>query len=600
MDIVKIEDLNKATLFSHKRYLIVLKWIMKGAKLNDLNQLYKEQFSSNPDEFISNIFEVLNIKTSYFQKELENIPQTGSFIAFANHPLGIIDGLIFISLLRKRRKDIKILANDLLSRVEPLNDLIIPVDLFGDKKAISKNVTGLKMMNNHLSKDSGGVLIFPAGEVSTIYDGRVQDKIWKKSVVKLIIKPKVSLIPIYFNSQNSLSFHLKGKINEQWRTLSLVNEMYNKKHQSIQVRIGKAIKIEQLNALSSIDEKQKFLRAKIYGLSNPKKETITEQIIQKIKFKPSKIVPETHYYLLREEINDLSKEHLIIENGDFQLYLTKEQECPNVVNEIGRLREITFRSVGEGSGKSIDIDGFDLYYHHLFIWDKANNNIVGGYRIGFGNEIIQEYGKSGLYSNKLFKYKKEFVPTLERSIELGRSFIRPEYQKKPIILMMLWQGILELLIRNNTYRYLIGPVSISNDFSTISKEIMILYLKSQYYDYNNAKYVKARKPFKIKYNDISKTLLNFQNNSIKEVDSLIQELEPFDLKIPILLKKYLNQNAQFIGFNTDPKFNNCLDGLILLDFAMLPPQTIRKFSKKDPYLIFQRQNAFYFENSIQI
>lgn len=597
--IVNVEDLNGKQEFTHKKYLILLKWIMKGAKLNHLNQLYKDQYSDCPDEFIENIFEVLEIRPEYLKKELESIPKQGSIIAYANHPMGILDGLLFIYLLRKRRTDIKILANDLLTRIEPLKDVLIPVDLYAGKEAAKKNVTGLKKMYSHLDEE-GAVLIFPAGEVSTLYDGRVQDKAWKTSVVKVMTKAKVPLIPVFFDGSNSFMFHMKGKIHQSWRTLSLASEMYNKQNAVLSVRIGKMITSESLSECVDLIDKSNYLRARIYGLSNPKKESVSDHILKRIKTKPAKIAKRISKKQLKIEIESLTKEHKLLELGSLELYLAKADECPNIIQEIGRLREITFRNIGEGTGKPRDLDIFDSHYRHLFIWDTAEQCIVGSYRVGFGAEIMKEFGKSGFYSNKLFKFKKGFKPTLQRSIELGRSFIRSEYQRHPLTLLLLWQGILELLIKNDEYRYLLGAVSISNDFSTISKEIMILYLKSQCYDHENAKYIQARKPFKVEYKDISKPLLDAHKDSLKNIDLLIEELEPYGLKIPVLLKKYLSQNAQVIGFNIDPNFKNCLDGLVMLDFALIPANTIRKFSHGDPYSILQRQNAFYYENSIQL
>lgn len=594
MEIVKVEDLSKTQVFANSRNSILLKWIMQGAKLNQLNALYKAQYSQNPDVFIENIFDVLNITPSYFDKELERIPEKGPFMAYGNHPLGILDGLLFIYLLRKRRLDIKILANDMLSRVEPLKDLLIPVDLFGED-AKTKNVGGIKSMYSHI-RTGGGVLVFPAGEVSTIKDGRVQDKFWRKSVTKLMLKSNIPLIPVFFDGINSRGFHFKGRIHPSLRTLSLAHEMYQKKGSELKVRIGKPIKNEYLDSLANLTEKQLYLRAKIYGLSNLKQASITELLMEKVRVKPSKISEASNSELFKLEIESLKKEQKILEKGDFQLFMAKQSECPFIIDEIGRLREITFRQVGEGTGKSSDLDIFDSYYHHLFIWNKVENSIVGSYRVGFGQDIISEFGKSGFYTHKLFKYKKELKPVLERSIELGRSFIREEYQKHPLTLLLLWQGILELLVKNENYRYLLGAVSISNNFSTISKEIMIQYLQSQFFDFEKAKYVKPRKPYKIKFKEISETLLKEKQDSLKDVDNLIEELEPFGLKIPVLLKKYLGQNGRLIGFNTDPNFNYCLDGLILLDFALIPTQTIRKFSKTNTYEVLQRQNAFYFEN----
>jgi len=598
MDIITCKDLNKTNIPLTKNTKVLLKWIMKGAKINRLNTLYKEQYSINPDEFITNILDELNIKTEYIEQELANIPKSGPFIAYANHPLGILDGLIFIYLIRKKRKDIKILANDLLSRVEPLSDLLISVDLSEKNHSSSKNITGIKQMYGQL-KNNGGVLIFPAGEVSTLHNGKIQDKIWKKSVVKMMVKPEAPLIPIYFAGNNSIKFHLKGKVHESWRTLSLINEMYNKQNFSIPLRIGKPIPAKTLIGIDDLDNKRKYLRAKIYGLSNPRKQQIQTPKFKNLIRHMNTVVQPTQTDMLIQEITNLPYSSKIIESGHFQVFITTQKESPSIVREICRLRELTFRAVGEGSGKTIDMDKYDTYYHHLFIWDRKENKVVGSYRIGFGKDIIEQYGKSGFYSNSLFKYKNEFIETLERSIELGRSFIENDYQKHPLVLLLLWKGILEILIKNPSYRYLLGPVSISNNFSSISKEIIIMFLKRKYYNYEQAKYVKARKPYKIKHSHISKTLLDIQGEHIKDLDNLIQDIEPCNLKTPVLLKKYINQNARIIGFNTDPEFNNCLDGLILLDFAWLPQNTIRKLSKEDPYTLLQRQNAFYYENAIQ-
>lgn len=597
MKIIKEHDISKHPFFSKKRNKLIIKWIMQGAKLNQLNDLYKNQFALNPDEFIENIFHVLKITPKYFEKELDRIPDKGSFISYANHPLGILDGLLFIYLLRKKRVDIKILANDFLSRVEPFKDFLIPVDVFQDEVS-SKNVKGVRKMYKHLN-DEGGILIFPAGEVSTEVNGRIQDKIWNKAVTKLMLKPQVPLIPVFFDGENSPSFHFKGKIHPDLRTLALVKEMYNKKNSQLFVRIGKPVDRVYMDSLYNLAEKQLYLRAKIYGLGNPGLAKFPEKILGKIKIKPQKIISRIPEHKLRYEIESIKEKSMLMEIGDFELYLAKQVEIPNIVDEIGRLREITFRKIGEGTGKSSDLDIFDSYYHHLFIWNKKHHCVVGSYRIGFGKEILGEFGKSGFYSHRLFKYKNELLPVLERSIELGRSFVRPEFQKHPVTLSLLWRGILEILINNTSYRYLLGPVSISNDFSEISKEIMIQYLRKQFFDFEKAKHVKPRKPYKLKFKDISEPLLKEHDNSLKNVDDLIGELEPFGFKIPVLLKKYLGQNAKLIGFNIDPNFNNCLDGLILLDFAEIPSKTIKRFSGSNLYEIRQRQNAYYFENVVK-
>jgi len=227
-----------------------------------------------------------------------------------------------------------------------------------------------------------------------------------------------------------------------------------------------------------------------------------------------------------------------------------------------------------------DVDEYDLYYHQLFIWDEKNKKIVGAYRIGMGKEIIDEYGIKGFYSHSLFRISSSFVPVLQRSMELGRSFIVKEYQRKPMPLFLLWKGILYALLKNPDYKYLIGPVSITNKFSNLSKSLIIEFIKKNYYRHDFAKYIKPRKKFNAQIKQVDARILLEEANDIKKLDKTLKDIEPEDFGMPVLLKKYLGLNGKIIGFNRDPKFNNCLDGLLILDLYDVPLQTVSDFSKE--------------------
>jgi len=251
------------------------------------------------------------------------------------------------------------------------------------------------------------------------------------------------------------------------------------------------------------------------------------------------------------------------------------------MNELGRLREITFREVGEGTNHATDVDEFDLYYNQLIIWDNEGQQIVGGYRVGKGNEIYDQFGIKGFYTQSLFKMKRGFVDTLRHSLELGRSFIVKEYQRKPMPLFLLWKGILYLLLKNPEYRFLMGPVSISNTYSGISKELIIRYIMANFFDYKRAAFVKPRNRFKVTTDDQHlNTALENMTPDLHSLDKFIGDIDQYNSGLPILLKKYLGLNAKIVSFNVDPKFNDCIDGLLILDIFDVPKSTIESFSKE--------------------
>jgi putative hemolysin len=270
------------------------------------------------------------------------------------------------------------------------------------------------------------------------------------------------------------------------------------------------------------------------------------------------------------------QEDLLFTSKNYRIYLADAESIPEILREIGRLREITFREVGEGTNKSMDLDRFDNYYKHLFLWDDERKLIVGAYRMGMGAEIFARYGISGFYVNELFRIEPELHGMMARTIEMGRAFIIKEYQQRPMPLFLLWKGIVHVTLRYPEHKFLMGGVSISNKFSNFSKSLMIEFMKSHYYDPFIAQYVSPKKEYKVKLNVADKDFVfDTTQADMNKFDKIIDEIEPGDLRLPVLMKKYVKQNARLVAFNVDPKFNNAVDGLMYIRIADLPESTVK-------------------------
>jgi len=563
---------------------VLAKMIMQFFKLNKINKLYSDIDKINISEFIDEVFKHLEIEIEVSEKDLENIPKEGAFISVSNHPLGGIDGLILLKIMLDKRPNFKILGNFVLNSIPQLSKMIIPVNPF-ENKAIAKesSFSGLKTTLKHLN-DANPLGIFPAGEVSSYQTtmGKITDREWSTTVLKLIRKASVPVVPIYFQGANSRLFHLLGKVHPLLRTVKLPSEMLNKKGQIFTVQIGKPIPVSEQKKFSDIPQFGRFLRAKTYMLNKDVKVKKFFNNDTHSKSQPLPVIDKLPNKLLEIEIEKLRDLFLLFSVAEFDIFCTPAGNIPNLMNEIGRLREITFRKVGEGTGKSIDIDEYDLYYNQLIIWDRNKNQVAGGYRLGLGNDIMNQFGMKGLYSRSLFKFDKEFEVYLRNGIELGRSFITSEYQRHPLPLFLLWKGILYFIIKNSNARFLFGPVSISNDFSTIGKSLMVKFMKSNYFDPFIAKLVKPRKQFRLpkKFDFDMNFIIENSGNDFIKIDKFIKDTH-FGMPIPVLLKKYITSlNAKVIGFNVDPNFNNCLDGLILLDIYDIPFRTIQTLSEE--------------------
>jgi putative hemolysin len=281
---------------------------------------------------------------------------------------------------------------------------------------------------------------------------------------------------------------------------------------------------------------------------------------------------------LQAEIAGLPPEAKLTVRGQFEVYLAMADAIPNLLKEIGRLRELTFRSVGEGTGKAMDIDEFDEFYYNLFIWDTEQSKVVGGYRVGPGADIFSQKGINGFYIHSLFEIKPDAHELLEQSVELGRSYIVPEYQRGYLPFFLLWQGILYYLLKNPDYRYLIGPVSISKYYSEISKSMIVAFVKTHFFDETAAGWFRPRTPFDPPLKTIN--MEGIKGTNLKDLENFMASIEPGHIKVPVLLKQYTKLNARFIGFNIDPDFSDALDGLMLLDLRNLPSEILSLLQEK--------------------
>jgi putative hemolysin len=563
----------------YSKYTLVNQLIEKTTGLSHLNQLYQTlPISNTPEEFLNQVFDLFKISYQYQSDELLHLPKEGGAIVVANHPFGAIEGMMIASLLRKIRPDVKIMANYLLHEIPELRELFIAVNPFGHSKATSYNMRPLKEAVQWVKK--GGLLvIFPAGEVSHWQwsQKQISDPVWSESVARLIRLAKAPVVPILFEGKNSFLFQMIGFIHPRLRTLLLAREMLNKTHQIIPIRIGSMISFEDLN---SMDDKTliNYLRAKTYLLN---KITISapKKTIPLMKRFMHPIVKKQPIDLLEKEIDELPQNQLLVKNGEMQVYYASASQIPFLLQELGRLREITFREVGEGTGKASDIDLFDQFYLHLFIWDQANKSLVGAYRLGLSDKIIAHYGIKGFYTRTLFKYKRNFIDALNPAIELGRSFICLEYQKSYAPLLLLWKGIGQFIVQHPRYRVLFGPVSISSDYHQLSQQILVEFLKINHYSPELATQVKARALFREQLPTHWKTHLNHLTE-IDEISELISKIENNRKGIPILLKQYLKLGGVLLGFNVDKYFNNALDGLIMVDLCQTEIKVLQRYMGK--------------------
>ncbi|TRX34134.1 lysophospholipid acyltransferase family protein [Flavobacterium sp. ZT3R18] len=553
--------------------------LMKVLKISTLNQIYDRNKHLKELPFLNAILDEFQIKFEIPEEDFKRLPKDGAYITISNHPLGGIDGILLLKLMLEREPNFKIIANFLLHRIDPMKPYIMPVNPFENHKDAKSSVVGIKETLRHL-RDGKPLGMFPAGEVSTYKDGKlVVDKAWEEGAIKVIRKAQVPVVPIYFHAKNSRLFYFLSKINDTLRTAKLPSELLTQKDRVIKVRVGKPISVAEQNEHKTIEEYTEFLRKKTYMLANPfeKENHFLNTASLKPPKSPKKIVTPANNEKMIAEVEALRvTDCRLLQSKNYEVFFAEAKNIPNILHEIGRLREITFREVGEGTNESIDLDKYDKYYRHLFLWDDEAKKIAGAYRMGLGCEIYPKYGMDGFYLNGLFRFEPELHDMMHKSIEMGRAFIIKDYQQRPMPLFLLWRGIIHTTLHYPEHKFLLGGVSISNQFSDFSKSLMIEFMKSHYYDPYIAQYIHPKKEFKVKLKDADKDFVfNETEADLNKFDKIIDELEPGVLRLPVLIKKYIKQNARLVAFNVDPLFNNAIDGLIYLRISDIPESTMK-------------------------
>lgn len=550
--------------------------IEKLLRLDRLDRLWEDVPGADNRLIAGHPLALLNVHPQVSERDLALIPKQGPVVAVANHPFGLIEGAILPSLFLSVRPDVKVMANHLLASMPETNRLCIYVDPYGGEQAARSNRKGLKDAIAWL-KQGGLLTVFPAGEVSQLNfkERSITDPEWNHHVAGLIRITGAAVLPVYLLGANSAWFHLLGCLHPRVRTALLPHEFFNKHNRNIEVRIGSPIAPAKIRAYQDNVALIRYLRQRTYLLQN--REAPRQFAINRSEPPAAGVLDE----LLADEVAKLAPERTLLETEDFSVLLAKAHEIPNILREIGRLREVTFRQVGEGTGKPIDLDRFDDHYWHLFVWNRQANQVAGAYRLGPSDEILANFGPKGFYTSQLFQWKRAFLDRIRPALELGRSFVRPEYQKTYAPLLLLWKGIGQFLIRNPQYKLLFGPVSISNGYTTASRHLMVKFLSAYRQSPELAPLVRARNPFRQRPSKLEDDLIGATVWDVEELSALIADVETDRKGVPVLLKQYLKLGGELVAFHVDQRFADALDGLIVVDLRKTDARVLERYMGKD-------------------
>ena len=535
---------------------LFIKLLTKFLVLNQINKFLENNNIKQGIDFIDALFDELNVRFDITQDDINKIPSEGGVLIVSNHPLGGLDGLGLIKTIYSVRKDVKIVANDILMEIPNLREFFLPLDVYSPNKSRQQ----LKAIEQAIINEQA-VIFFPAGVVSRLSLKGIKDRKWSAGVIKFSSKHNIPILPIFIKARNSLLFYLLSLIYDKIGTFMLPQELFRAKNSNYKIIVGDMLNAANFrNNTLKANLQAKLLRKHTYLIGKYKsgifqsEKTIAHPIDAKLlknEFKANILLGKT-----------IDNKHI---------YLVDYQNGPNIIKEIARLREISFRKVGEGTGKSLDYDTFDLYYKHIVLWNPDELDIIGAYRLGECKKIVKVYKKKGLYNSHQFEITENFDSFLDESIEVGRSFIQPKYWKSNA-LDFIWQGIGAYLQQNPQIRYLWGAVSISDNYSHLAKSLIVYYYSKWYGGPTDM--FRALVPFNIPrtlMEDCEK-ILNSDNYK-DDFKKLKDALKNLGYSIPILYRRYTEMTeyggSRFLGFNIDEKFANSIDGLILVDLHLL-------------------------------
>ncbi|MCG7497076.1 lysophospholipid acyltransferase family protein [Vibrio sp. Of7-15] len=546
----------------HKPLASTLKRLLNESDFQNFSQLYPHLKGI---EFIDQVIDLFNVTYKFSAKEKERIPPSGRVVIIANHPIGSLDGLLLFKLIRDIRPDVKIVANHLLSQITPLDSCLLPVNNMSG----STPKENLQAIDSWLHND-GAIIIFPAGEVSRLKPSGVKDGKWHSGFLKIATKAHAPILPIYVHARNSALFYGTSMLYKPLSTLLLVKEMFKHENNQIEFRVGEAISYTTYSALSHLPKSTqiKLFHKHLYRIGKKKPGLLpTEVAIAHPEPRLELKAALTHCESLGQTPDGK------------HIYLYHYRDESPIMREVGRLREVSFRSVGEGSGRRRDVDRYDRHYYHLVLWDPNDLEIVGAYRFCDTKKLIAQYGQSELYSHSLFDYGDKMEPYLQNGLELGRSFIQPKYWGKRS-LDYLWLGIGAFLAKNPQFRYLFGPVSISNSIPAPAKDLLIYFYRLYFGSTSNI--ACSKQPYQLEDSILSELKEKFEgNNYHRDLKQLKTLLSHFNVGIPTLYKQYSELceygGVQFADFNVDPEFANCVDGLVIVDLQYLKEKKRQRY-----------------------
>jgi len=600
---MKLIDLKSAASHPVQKWLLtVLEHpIEKTLSIKALNDAYErmEFFASlaNHDNVFQDCLDCVQAHYSLSEQDIQKIPKQGPLVVVANHPFGGLEGVVLGDIIFRARPDVRVLGNYLLQNLVSLREWIIPVDPFGNRSSFIANSKAIKAAIRWVA-DGGALVTFPAGEVAHFAWGqaKITDPKWSPHVGAIIKHAHADVLPVFFPGYNSLFFQIAGLFHSRVRTALLPHELINKSSSAINVYIGKVIPWKKLQDFEDNKAITEHLRNSTFFLQNrsrPLKRSLSSIMFSRLPGRhPKPVAPAADTALLHREIEALAPEQRLTHSGDFAVYIARAQQIPAMLNEIGRLRELTFREVHEGTGQPADLDRFDPYYLHLFLWNHKKSELVGAYRLGMVDVILKNQGIKGLYTTTLFKFKRPVLNELECAMEVGRSFVRSEYQKEYSCLALLWRGIGHFCVLHPKYKILFGPVSISQDYHSFSKNLIVQFLKQSKLHPELARYVKARSPYRPgRTAKADRQTVATLAHDIDDVSFLISEIEKDGKGVPILLKHYLRLNAKILSFNVDRRFSNVVDSLILVDMTKSDGRLLGRFMSTQGYKSFAQYHG---------
>ena len=541
--------------------------------LGEINRLFDGAADYQGREFADHLLENMGITIDVSPDQLENIPKEGGFVVVSNHPFGGIEGVMLLSVIAKVRPDFKIMANFILSHIPNLSECFFAVNPFEKNPEWKSSVSGIKGAILHLEAGNG-LGVFPAGEVSR-YHGHdyPEDLPWSNSIARIIKNANVPVIPVFWEGRNSKLFYAVDKIHPMMGTARLCRELANKKGKSFDLQIGKPILPAEVTLYEKPAELAAYLRSRSYALeANIPAQSATN----KEQAQLAEIAAPSDLQLMRSELDAIREKAFLYSVSDYDCYLADYKDIPNLMHEIARLREETFRAIGEGTGKSLDQDEFDEHFKQMILWDREKQRIAGCYRLGIGSEIIPQYGIKGFYVSTLVNIDQSFSAYLEHTIELGRSFVTLEYQKEVLPLMLLLRGLADVVVRYPEINHFIGPVSISAWYPKFYLSLIAKFVAENHAVGDDMKgMVTPKTPFVPDFLKVdADVLLNNNMGGVDKFDKFLFRLSNGEYRLPTLYKKYLKLNAKFLCFNVDPDFNDTLDSLLFLTFTDFPENEV--------------------------